>query len=298
MNRKQKLLCHIDKRGAGLEIGPSFNPTAPKSEGYNVRILDHLSREDLIEKYRSQLSAVENIEPVDYVWHGEPYSTLIGSDAKFDWIIASHVIEHTPDLIAFLNNCASVLKEGGTLSLAIPDKRYCFDYFRPPSSLAHVIDANTFKLTKPSRGMIADSKLNAVSRGGTYVWDPYLLGKLAFASTSAHARRELDQALSSEEYVDVHSWSFTPNSFRLLIHDLHSLGLISLQEIAFFPTAGYEFVIVLTMGENTKTPDRMTLAKKAQADLAPTFTHYLFCSILSLASMPLRYIWHKIRRSN
>ena len=59
----------------------------------------------------------------------------------YDWIVASHLVEHTPDLIGFLNDCDSLLKENGVLSLAIPDQRYCFDYFRPLTGIGHVIDA-------------------------------------------------------------------------------------------------------------------------------------------------------------
>ena len=40
------------------------------------------------------------------------------------------MIEHTPDLIAFLADCDAVLKDTGVLSLVIPDKRYSFDRFR------------------------------------------------------------------------------------------------------------------------------------------------------------------------
>jgi len=298
MTRKQKILSAFDKNGMGLEIGPSFNPVAPKSEGYNVRILDHLSRENLIEKYRHQNSTIEKIEPVDYVWSGEDYAALIGTDKKFNWIIASHVIEHTPDLIAFLNNCGSVLDEAGVLSLAIPDKRYCFDHFRPPSSLAQVMDANTFLYKKPSHGMIADSKLNAVSRGGNFLWNPHLRGEMAFAYAPERAQCEIDQAFASDQYVDVHTWSFTPNSFRLLIQDLHFLGLTPFYETAFFPSSGNEFIIALKKGKCTEKTDRMTLARKAQEDLMPPMNHQLCSLLISLFYMPLRHIWHTVRHSH
>jgi hypothetical protein len=35
-------MAHADLTGLGLEIGPSYNPLLPKSEGYRVRTADHL----------------------------------------------------------------------------------------------------------------------------------------------------------------------------------------------------------------------------------------------------------------
>src|SRR6185437_1662157 len=104
----------------------SFRPTAAKKDGYQVYVVDHLNREQLIEKYQHDPVATENIEEVDFVWRGQPYAELTGRTKFYDWIIASHVIEHTPDLIGFLNDCDSILKDDGILSLAVPDKRFCF----------------------------------------------------------------------------------------------------------------------------------------------------------------------------
>ena len=130
MTREEIILAHIKRDGLGLEIGAGCSPIAPKKQGFRVHVLDHCDKEALIEKYRPHGIAVENIEEVDFVWDGRPYGELIGRRHVYDWIIASHVLEHTTDLIGFLNDCDSLLKEGGVLSLAVPDKRYSFDHFR------------------------------------------------------------------------------------------------------------------------------------------------------------------------
>jgi hypothetical protein len=49
MNRIDRIKSLFDVNKFGLEIGPSFNPIVPKSEGYNVEILDHLNRDQLIQ---------------------------------------------------------------------------------------------------------------------------------------------------------------------------------------------------------------------------------------------------------
>jgi len=76
-----------------------------------VHVLDHCDKEALIEKYRPHRIAVENIEEADLVWDGRPYTELIGRRDVYDWIIPSHVLEYTTDLIGFPNDCDSLLKK-------------------------------------------------------------------------------------------------------------------------------------------------------------------------------------------
>jgi len=135
MTREEIILSHIKRDGLGLEIGAGGAPVAPKKQGFRVHVLDHCDKKALIEKYRRHEVNIENIEEVDFVWDGRSYTELIGRRHIYDWIIGSHVLEHTTDLIGFLNDCDSLLKKDGVLSLAVPDKRYCFDRFRPLSGI-------------------------------------------------------------------------------------------------------------------------------------------------------------------
>jgi 2-polyprenyl-3-methyl-5-hydroxy-6-metoxy-1,4-benzoquinol methylase len=47
---------------------------------------------------------------------------VIGERHRYDWIVASHVID-VPNLVAFLIDCEALLKPGASLVLAVPDKR-------------------------------------------------------------------------------------------------------------------------------------------------------------------------------
>ena len=97
---REEIVFHLlDKKGLGLEIGPSHNPIASKKNGFNVHILDHASATELRNKYQGHGVNLDNIEEVDFVWHGEALQGLIGKTGCYDWIIASHVIEHVPDLV-------------------------------------------------------------------------------------------------------------------------------------------------------------------------------------------------------
>src|SRR4051812_34825559 len=103
--RSEILLAPVPRGGRVIEIGPSFNPLAPKAAGWDTRTLDHLTREGLVAKYTGHPGVdVSRIEDVDYVWSCGLLSDAVpqAMHGTFDAFIASHVIEHTPDLIAFL----------------------------------------------------------------------------------------------------------------------------------------------------------------------------------------------------
>ena len=244
--RETKVFHLLDKNGVGLEIGPSHNPIAPKKQGYNVHILDHASAEDLRKKYKDHGINLDNIEDVDFVWNGETFQELIGKTNCYDWIIASHVIEHVPNFISYLQQCEALLKQDGILSLVIPDKRYCFDYFSSSSSTGSILDAYSEKRVKPSHGQVFDHIANASKRNGNIAWGHDGLGGAdELVHTFAEAQAHWEKSVSTKEYIDVHCWRFTPASFRLLISDLQGLGLIGLEIKAEFDTKGCEFYVSL-----------------------------------------------------
>ena len=168
LSRFDKIMGALEKHGVGLEIGPSHNPIASKRDGYNVHILDYLSRDALRKKYADHAQYgvnIDLIEEVDFVWNGEPLTELIGHTRYYDWIIASHVIEHIPDPITFFQQSEQLLKSDGKLSLVIPDKRYCFDHLSKISSTGELLDAFHEQRKKPSPGQIFDHFSNSCKRG-------------------------------------------------------------------------------------------------------------------------------------
>jgi len=245
MDRKDRLFYCLDPVGFGLEIGPSHSPIAPKIAGFNVKVLDHLSDEALLKNYVGHGVCLENIEHVDYIWNGEPFADLVGGEHVFDWIIASHVIEHTPCLITFIQNCETILKESGVLSLAIPDKRYCFDLYREKTSLSSVLDAFRERRKIHSPGTAAEYFLRVVAKNGKISWSQDTAGETRFLHRLSDAKQAMERIENDGAFLDLHSWVFTPYSFRLLIEELHQLGCIRLRERCFFDTEGCEFYVTL-----------------------------------------------------
>lgn len=256
-NRKQRVLATIKREGVGIEIGPSHDPIAPKRDGYKVHVIDHASRDELLWKYREHPVVLDGIEEVDFVWKGQSYLELTGRPKHYDWIIASHLIEHTPDLVAFLQDCDAILKDDGVLSLVIPDKRFTFDRFRPITGLARVLDAHFSGQKIHSAGAAAEYFMNVAGKDHKLSWDAATRGDYVFLHSAQYAREMIVEVREKGSYLDIHDWCFVPHSFRLLMNDLYALGYTRLREVAFHPTEGCEFYV--TLGRHGKGPDRSRL---------------------------------------
>ncbi|MBM3968136.1 MAG: methyltransferase domain-containing protein, partial [Planctomycetes bacterium] len=198
------------------------------------------------------------------------YAELTGFPKHYDWVVASHVVEHTPDLVGFLNECDSILKDDGVLVLVVPDKRYCYDYFRPISGISKVIDAHLCKNKVHTIGTLVEDRLNASSRGGVISWSANATGEYRFEKNLDEVKNVMKEASESGCYIDSHAWCFVPNSFRLMIHDLYSLGLISFKEVNFFPTFGCEFCIVLGRKGRGVQMTRMEMLQQVDREICST----------------------------
>jgi predicted SAM-dependent methyltransferase len=130
--RRQLAKRHL--RGSGLEIGALHSPL-PLPSGATVRYVDRMDRAGLRAHYPEL--ANEALVEVDIVDDGETLGTQ--PDASADFVIANHFIEHTQDPLGTLANHLRVLRVGGILYLAVPDRRHTFDVDRPPTPLEHVV---------------------------------------------------------------------------------------------------------------------------------------------------------------
>lgn len=151
MDRFDRLREHIDvANGRGLEIGPLASPVVPRKLG-DVYYVDHLATDDLIAKYTPDPNVDERmIVSTDFVWGANTLAEAVGSSAPFDYVVASHVLEHVPDLVGWLQEIGSVLRPGGRLSLAMPDRRYTFDVRRRDSDVSEVVEAYLLHLRRPA----------------------------------------------------------------------------------------------------------------------------------------------------
>jgi SAM-dependent methyltransferase len=249
--RAETLLASVPKHSRIIEIGPSFNPIAPKSQGWNSATLDHLTQEGLVEKYRTHpIVNVSMIEEVDFVWTGGKLTDAVPPDqhGSFDVFLASHVIEHTPDFVGFLDAAATLLKPDGVTILAVPDKRYCFDYFQQITTTGQVLDAHLKNRWRHTGALAFDHFAYAVKDGGAESWvqRPLLGLQLIHGLADSHQKYQMFE--DSPVYEDMHAWHFVPASFELLLLELARLGEIDWRVERVAPTAGWEFFAWLRRG--------------------------------------------------
>lgn len=266
-DRRTQLLALIDPGGLGLEIGPGFNPLLPKADGYRVETLDHATQDELRAKYAGAPGVdPARIEPVDHVWRGGSLLQTIGAAERYDWIVASHVIEHVPDPLGFLLDCQQLMKPGGTLALAVPDKRHTFDLLRTLSSTGDVLQAHLERRQRHPPGRIFDELAYNVVRDGRIAWGPDDTGALAFFRPLADARALYEHVQRTQDFIDIHAWQFTPSSFRLIVSDLHAVGALALRETAFQARTG-EFLCGLSTRGDGPGVERLALAEQVLAEL-------------------------------
>lgn len=263
--RNQKLLAHINPATQiGVEIGPLMRPIITREMGA-IRYVDHATTEELRAKYASSsLIDVNKIVNVDYVWGEKRLAELMQDELPFDYVLASHVIEHVPNFVGWLKEIYAVLKPGGILTLAIPDQRYCFDYYRFPTTAADVIDAYLRDARKPSPRNIFDHFVSVVSWRNTLVWATSPPEKeLVPIHSENQAWENACNSFEKDVYIDVHCWVFTPPSFFNLLRALITLNLFDFTVKQFFETEGCEFFVSL----EAVSPD-LAASERQQLQLA------------------------------
>ena len=130
---RRRRLANRFLSGSGLEIGALHRPLRTPA-GASVRYVDRMDTAALRGHYRELATA--QLVDVDVVDDGETLATQ--ADGSADFVIANHFIEHTEDPLGTLANHLRVLRRGGILYLAVPDRRHTFDADRHPTPLAHL----------------------------------------------------------------------------------------------------------------------------------------------------------------
>lgn len=236
LSRKEIMLRTIDVRAkTGLEIGPLTSPVVSRQEG-EIFYVDHLSTADLQKKYSNDPKVdLDAICSVDFVWGSQTLRECLGREV--DYIVASHVAEHVPDLAGWLAECQDALTEDGILSLALPDKRFTFDHRRGPSGPAALVEAFCQRRRIPSAGQVYDHFSNYFEIDAAKAWSG-LYPDCSDSEAQARSQRAFVAAMKSTsgEYIDSHCWVFTCESFLELLRTTFELGMNRLRVVEFHAT--------------------------------------------------------------
>jgi SAM-dependent methyltransferase len=233
----------------GIEFGPLHDPIIDPSER-GVIYVDHASTKDLIAKYESDPNVdVREIVEVDFVYSGSELSETINEINSLDYVISSHVGEHIPDFIGWMIECRRVLRSDGLLVIILPDKRFCWDAMRPISRASDLIKAHRKGITRPNLKMIWQAKTQAVSFGDKITWYTFSKPNPHDRFQSVQNTRDLVSSifryLVKREYLDVHCWVFSSETFQDLIDELGRQKLCDFEVEAVYGPEGNEFIAVL-----------------------------------------------------
>ena len=265
MDRRQEILKFVRKGARGIEVAPWHNPIVPPDTGYEVVVLDVFDRTVLIERAEADpaigKALATNISEVDLVGSACEVAELararFGDEAQFDFVVSSHNFEHLPDPVRFLRGCEALLAPGGVVAMAVPDKRACFDFFRPHSSSGEILQAFHERRERPTfaqtfnqdantaRLRVGDTLVGAFSLDNDQA-DIVLEGDAVRAYSTWLDRIEIGDT----NYYDTHCWTFTPASMELILLELILFGLIDLEIASVSEAVGCEFYVHLRKRQN------------------------------------------------
>lgn len=313
MKRVEILMKGLDRSMTGIEIAPWHAPVAARRDGWNIRILDVFDADELGRRSQSDPTIRHKdsnlIEEVDYVGSATEIARLVPAElhGTFDYIVSSHNFEHLPDPIRFLQGCEQVLRPGGVLTMAVPDRRATFDQFRPLTTTGNWIAAHLTGQVRPSQRQAFEH--------GAYGATAIVRGKEKFALSPGHSpdiwscggdllasfeawRDRL--ARGDESYHDCHCTVMTPASLELMLYEVRCLNLTGLTVETVSEPRGCEFFvrIVKPAGGTPAPPDagavgemRNRLLRRIQWEAC----HFTWLERRNYRARGLRGVAHSLR---
>ena len=121
--------------GKGIEIG-AFGEPAKLPNSCQVSYFDVIDSKTASARFPEiQSSKLVSVHILGDVDKRDLRKLTVNSQ---DFVIANHVIEHVACPIAMVEDMFYVLRTGGWVAIAAPDKRYTFDKKRPLTSYEHL----------------------------------------------------------------------------------------------------------------------------------------------------------------
>ncbi|WP_428696428.1 hypothetical protein [Stappia sp.] len=222
-----------------LEIGPFHKPVL---SGQGVEYFDVLDKDALRVRAEGLGESAERVPDINYV---SPVGDLSVVDKKYRLIFTSHSIEHQPDLISHLVSIEKILDYDGLYAMIIPDCRYCFDHFLRPSAISDVMQAHVERRTIHSLKSVVEHRALTTHNDAIRHWDGDHGPEHVSSQRVLNAIEEWKSNIG--QYIDVHSWQFTPTSFRNLISVLYEMAEIKLNVSRVYetPRNHNEFCVLL-----------------------------------------------------
>jgi hypothetical protein len=225
LRRQQMILKVLDPSVARIvEVGALDDPTFPPAE-YNVRFIDYATKEQLLEKHKENPRYTsERLVDVHYPVSSPDYAAQI--DERFDLAIANHVIEHIPDTVRWINSLGDILNDRGYVFLAVPDRRYTFDFLRPETTIADVLRAYHGEAKKSDMIQIFEHMYHWRPIKAADAWSGRIPELIKQPRQNIREALETAKRQSRTSYVSVHCHVYTYQSFLTLFSELRELDML------------------------------------------------------------------------
>jgi len=174
--------------GDGIEIGALHHPLEVPADA-RVTYVDWKDEAGL-RKHYPELDG-DPFAPVSVIASAEDLGPF--ADETLDFVIANHLLEHLEQPIHAFKEFQRVLKPGGVLYMALPDRRLTFDKHRALTTNQHLFDEHRSGAEANRRAHYLDWALNVDGMQG------------------AEAESRADGLLASHYSIHFHVW--TPDSF-------------------------------------------------------------------------------------
>jgi len=136
-NKKdKKFIESIFTNKTGIRIGG-------KLRGFFEKIVNQSSKE-LIDTNAATKFFIEK-NKWDYLT--DATNLNFAKDSSVDFVVSSHLLEHISNPIKAILEWKRVLKKGGIIYSAVPNKKYTFDHKRKRTLLSHLINDYNLKIT-------------------------------------------------------------------------------------------------------------------------------------------------------
>lgn len=238
-----------------LEIGPYAKPVFTRPD-YNVYYADLYTAEQILND-TTLFGVADNInvpDKIDIIINPTRRPT-ISTDLRFDYIFSSHNIEHVPDIVAHLQEMATVVTgPNAKYLLAIPDHQHCFDHWQTTSLFPQMIAAYQQQASRASAQSALEYLIFEAHNDSIRHWkgdhgeSPYNLPieDQLVEKIKTSIEKLTDPAFN---YSNAHVWRFTPNSFVYNMEVLNKIGLIPWKVNSVFETehGANEFFAILEL---------------------------------------------------
>ena len=266
---RARILAVVDVgRTKGLEIGALDRPIVTREMG-PVEYIDRASRAELQRWYAiNDEFDTDKFVDVDHVWGDETLLGCVGGRREYAWLVASHVIEHVPDLFGWLAEITAVLVDGGLAVFVVPDKRHTFDILRRTSSEAELVDAYVRGLRRPDARQIFDHFHNFRDLGSQEIRGGAAPADVAPTHSPRESMELCRRSHEGGEYIDTHCWVFTPRSLLAALDLGSQLGVAPFEIATLDPTrpGDHEFLVVLRRLPDGLAPDDQRAAFVASSE--------------------------------